>query len=230
MTLITMLIIVGIVLVIMLYHTDKRIFVFSKYAISPESIDSFVTLHFVHGKVPEFKKEERLAFFFLSFIKTSLLRAKENNLGGRAVMQIERHVYGFEMKDTHKWMHIVPNGHREHFNGQFFKKTFLSWLDETVGYNTTSIKVPVTADEKKTLVEIYTNYIDKVPYDYAFIGMGSASALYEVIAKAGMVFPQESNVRYALNAFYPKAFRERVLAWARYNNFDITTKSAEAKI
>lgn len=223
MTLITMLIILGIALVLMLYYTDKRIFVFTKYIILPETNNSFVTLHFVHGKVPEFKSGE-----YIPYIKTFLLKMKENSMSGTVVMQIDRHVYGFRIKDSHKWMHLLPNGHREHFNGEFYKQTFLSWLDQTVGENTTSVKIPVTVEQKKELAEIYTKYIEHTPYDYAFLGMGTASAVYEVLAKAGMVFPQESNTRYTLNAFYPKAFRERVLAWAKYNNFEITTKKAES--
>ena len=222
MTLINMLIILGVGFVLMLYYTDKRIFVFSKYAISPESIDSFVTLHFVHGVMPK-----REAGQYVPFIKTFLLKMKENSMSGTVVMQIDRHVYGFRSKDQHNWMHLVPNGHGEHLNGEFYKQTFLAWLDETVGENTTSVKVPVTAEQKKELTDIYTKYIEHTPYDYAFVGMGSASAMYEVLAKAKMVFPQESNARYALNAFYPKAFREKVLAWAKYNNFEITTKSAQ---
>ena len=189
----------------------------------PENNGGFITLHFVHGRIPKFESGQ-----YASSIQTLLLLAKANIVGGRVLMQIDRHVYGFRVKDSHKWMHLVPNDHREHFNAEFYKETFLSWLDSTVGEDTTSVKIPVTAEQKKMLVDIYNKYIEKIPYDYAFFGMGSASAMYEVLARAGMVFPQESNARYALNAFYPKAFRQRVIAWARYNNFDISTRKAES--
>ena len=224
MTLINLLIIVGIIFVLMAYHTDKRIFVFTKYLMLSENSGGFVTLYFVHGKMPKLYARD-----YVHFIKDFLLLAKVNNLGGTVVMQIDRHIYGFRIQDNHRWMHIIPNGHREHFNAKFYKETFLSWLDNRAGENTTAIKIPVTGKQKKILVDIYNDYIEKIPYDYAFFGMGSSSAMYEILAKAGIVFPQESNARYALNAFYPKVFRERVLAWARYNNFDITTKKAETK-
>lgn len=223
MTLITMLIILAVLLLFMLQYTDKRIFVYTKYLMLPENNGGFVTLHFVHGKIPEFKSRQ-----YVPYIKDFLLKMKENSMSGTVVMQIDRHVYGFRVKEHHNWMHLVPNGHGEHLNAEFYKQTFLSWLDETAGENTTSIKIPVTTEQKKDLTDIYTKYMEHTPYDYAFLGMGSASAVYEVLARAKMVFPQESNARYALNAFYPNAFRERVLAWAKYNNFEITTKKAES--
>ena len=70
----------------------------------PENNGGFVTLHFVHGRTPKFESGQ-----YIPFIKDTLTQAKANTLGGRVLMHIDRHMYGFRIQDNHRWMHIIPN-------------------------------------------------------------------------------------------------------------------------
>jgi hypothetical protein len=207
-TLIDLFLIFLIAFIFLIYFTDYRIFVHTRYHLSKENSD-FITIHFTHGYLPKWN--------FRKYVKLATYRA-----GGYVSMQIDKHIYGFRVAEG--FMHFIPQEHRADFNAKFIFRTFLLWTEEKRDEMTTSVKIPVTEEQKKALIKIYNAYMVKTPYDYAFLGMGSASSLYEILAQVGIVATQQSHYRYIFYAFYPRIFRQRMLAWARFNDFEVSVK------
>ena len=215
-TLIDLLIVFVIGLLFVLYFTDQRLFIYNRSIVLSKDTNNFITLHFLHGHFPKGKWRD-----FYKHI--------DNKKGGSVSMQIDDSVYAFEVKEG-KYMHLEGADHREHFNALFSVKNILIWELETKDSCVTSVKIPVTEQQKQILRDTYKSYLAKTPYDYAFFGMGSASAVYEVLAKAGIVLTQDSLNRYVLNAFNPRIFRKRVILWAEFNGFDVFRKEGSADV
>ena len=80
--------------------------------------------------------------------------------------------------------------------------------------------IPITAEQKTALAQVFQQWGTQTPYDYAIFGMRCAAATYDVLSEAGIVKPlrNENNI---IRHFYPKLLRKRIYKWAKEKGWPI---------
>lgn len=141
--------------------------------------------------------------------------------GGHVVIQVDQFTYGFYF--TGKRIHIFP--HKKHKNGVFQKQTLQEWTDVTKYKKVTKVFIPVTKEEKITLLTFYSENLKRPTYDYAFFGQRCASSAYNQLKSINKI--QEGS--YFFNAFYPGQLRKQLIKQAYSNNYRITVKEGSKK-
>lgn len=84
-----------------------------------------------------------------------------------------------------------------------------------------SIAIPVTASQMRELQQIFFDYAQRTPYDYAVFGMRCAAASYDVLSEIGIVkkIPGRKNI---LLHFYPKLLRKKMFKLAEEEGYPVT--------
>ncbi len=82
------------------------------------------------------------------------------------------------------------------------------------------IIIPVTLQQKEKFDSIASVYLEKTPYDYAFVGMRCGAATYEILAKLG-ILKQFTPAKTITKIAYPKKLRKRLLRKAEENGWTV---------
>lgn len=164
-----------------------------------EKIDT-IKLHFLYGSVPArgyYKSEPKL----FGGIK-----------GGHVNIEANGRVLDFLPGDNP----ILPENNKP--SGGFKINKAISW--DTSSTKWITIKIPVTNRQMRKLENIFNEYSQKTPYDYAIFGMRCAAASYDVLSEIGL-FKKLSLKNNIARHFYPKLLRKRMLKWAEKKNYPI---------
>jgi hypothetical protein len=137
--------------------------------------------------------------------------------GGHVVIQIDNFVYGFYF--TGHRIHIFP--HRKTKNGTFQKQSLSEWTSITKDKKVTKIFIPVTAEEKQTLLTFYKDNIIKPTYDYSFFGQRCASSVYNLLKTTHKI---KGGGRFC-NAFYPGQLRKKIIRQSKGLGYTVTVKA-----
>jgi hypothetical protein len=194
---------------LILFYLAAEYFHFTHSKYNFENSKEEILIHFIHGSFP--KKnciDQRIRVGGL--------------LGGHLEIEIDNSVYGFEFEDE-KNIHIFSRKTPSGYNSIFTKKEKTDWILETEYDKITSIKIPVTTKQKKTLMTKLEFAHQSLPYDYSFFGMRCASSTYEDLSSIG-IFPKKWRFQYIINAFYPRQLRKRMVRWANNNSLKIELK------
>jgi hypothetical protein len=73
----------------------------------------------------------------------------------------------------------------------------------------TVITIPITTTQSQELCAVQKQYLQQVPYDYAFLGMRCAAASYDMLSKIRIVKPK-SRICTIFKIFYPKILRKKL--------------------
>lgn len=192
--------IVGLQLVV-----ERNHFISAKYF---RNSQQYILVHFVHGSVP------------LPDCSDQRIRVG-GRWGGHVEIQVDNQVFGFKYNKSD--IHWMPRRRPGGFNSEFTAIPLEQWSEDTKLDKITSFRIPVTKDTKEQIKEIYRQYHQALPYDYAFFGMRCTSSVYEVLAQIE-VFPSKGKLACIVNNFYPRQLRERMIQWAENNNLEILRK------
>jgi hypothetical protein len=141
--------------------------------------------------------------------------------GGHVVIQIDQFEYGFFFKGYR--IHIFPHGTSK--NGVFQKQTVKEWDALTKDKKVTKIFIPVTKEEKSTLLEFYANNIQSPSYDYSFFGQRCASSVYKELKSIHKL----TGGSYLFHAFYPAQLRKKIVRQNEKNKYRIMVKPGSLK-
>ena len=136
--------------------------------------------------------------------------------GGHVVMQLDSEIFSFYPSD--EGFHIFS--HKKHKHGQYVLEDINEWVADTATIKFTSITIPLSIQQYKTLQELKEKYLAERPYDYAFIGMRCAAAVYDVLGHINIVKPLP-RYRIVLKIFYPKLLRKRLLKYAHQHHLPV---------
>jgi len=167
-----------------------------------------IKVHFLYGSKPkkEYKKVERKWFGGV--------------LGGHVGIENKPDtVFNF----LPAWdLHIFAQN--DNIKGKFMSlSTEMFWgifgspIDEV---KTATLIIPVSKAQKIQLDSIFSAYIQKTPYDYAFFGMRCGSSTYEILAQIGILKSWSYRKIYR-RIFYPRRLRKRLFKKAKENNWKI---------
>ncbi|MEO7141022.1 MAG: hypothetical protein ABIY51_12185 [Ferruginibacter sp.] len=162
-----------------------------------------VTVHFLYGSTPArgYEKLEKKRF--------------GGKKGGHVSIETGDSIIGFQPKGT---CHIV--GKKQYCNGYFRADDKRKWMTDTVGNKYSSILIPLTNEQYCKVKITVVNYLQKTPYDYAFLGMRCAAATYDVLEQAGIVKKRSRLAKWTA-FFYPQLLRRQMLKMAKENNYAV---------
>jgi hypothetical protein len=177
------------------------------FALQTFSQDSII-VHFAHGSRPrrQFKDE---------------FKTIGGKKGGHVIIQIDQYAYGFYF--TGHRIHIFP--HRQSKNGIFQKQTLQEWTTITKDKKSTKVVIPVTTEEKESILTFYNQNLKTPSYDYSFFGQRCASSAYNVLKSIDKI----AGGSYYFNAFYPGQLRKELLKQSIKNRYRVTTKEGSKK-
>jgi hypothetical protein len=162
-----------------------------------------IAIHFLYGSTPAkgFAKTEKKRF--------------GGKKGGHVTLETGDSIIGFQPKGT---CHII--GKKQYCNGYFRADDKTKWKADTVGNKYATILIPLTEEQYSKVKSTVDNYLQKAPYDYAFLGMRCAAATYDVLEDAGVV-KKRSHLSKWTAFFYPQLLRRQMLKMAKENNYAI---------
>ncbi len=114
---------------------------------------------------------------------------------------------------------FVPDGAVHIFPKRKNKKSaFIIEKEGNFVYDTTDsryliLSIPINQQQSRKIDSTLRMRLFDAPYDYAFLGMRCASAVYEVLATAGL-YPICSYRKMSCKYFYPKLLRKQLLKQA----------------
>lgn len=184
---------------------DSNQLVSTKYEMSSRD---YILVHFVHGSIP------------LKDCSDQRIRVG-GRWGGHVEVQVDDQIFGFKYNKSD--IHWTPRRRPGGFNSEFTAIPLHEWKKGTQLDKVTSFRIPVHQEAKGEIKDIYQQYHQALPYDYAFFGMRCTSSVYEVLAQIG-VFPSKSRLACIVNNFYPRQLRERMIQWAENNELEILKK------
>jgi hypothetical protein len=88
--------------------------------------------------------------------------------------------------------------------------------------------IPVTLQQKQKFDSIASVYLERTPYDYAFIGMRCGAATYEILASLG-ILKQFSRAKTITKIAYPKKLRKRLLKKAAKNGWTVIRQEGTSR-
>jgi len=162
-------------------------------------------IHFLYGSKPlkQYKESEQKWFGGI--------------LGGHVGIESEgERVVSFVPEGK---LHIFS--HRNKRNSTFAihsTESFYNIFGDTDSVKRIIVYIPINQTVKVKLDSIFENYLDGVPYDYAFFGMRCGAATYEILAQLGVLenYPLGKVWR---RIFYPRKLRKRLLKLALNNDW-----------
>ncbi len=162
-----------------------------------------VAVHFLYGSTPAkgFEKTEKKRF--------------GGKKGGHVTLETGDSIIGFQPRGT---CHII--GKKQYCNGYFRADDKRKWAADTAGNKYATILIPLTEEQYSKVKLTVDNYLQKAPYDYAFLGMRCAAATYDVLEDAGVV-KKRSHLSKWTAFFYPQLLRRQMLKMAKENNYAI---------
>ncbi|MEO7265589.1 MAG: hypothetical protein ABIW38_11780 [Ferruginibacter sp.] len=166
-----------------------------------------IAIHFLYGSTPAKG---------YSAIEKKRFGGKK---GGHVTLETGDSIIGFQPKGT---CHII--GKKQYCNGYFRADSKTKWEADTVGNKYSSIIIPLTEEQYSKLKTTIDNYLQKAPYDYAFLGMRCAAATYDVLEDASVV-RKRSHLSKWTAFFYPQLLRRQMLKMAKENNYAILKHS-----
>ena len=166
-----------------------------------------IQVHFLYGSKPKraFKKTEPKWF--------------GGKLGGHVGVGIsEDKILNFVRRDR---FHLVSHKKKRHSAFMIHnEKDFYNIFSVCDSAKKTIISIPITQDQKRFLDSLEASYLEKVPYDYAFLGMRCAAATYDILSQLGFL-KRHKQGRMVRKIFYPKKLRKRLFKLAYQNNWPI---------
>lgn len=175
----------------------------------PENWDAVVAVHFVHG-----------SWSFSGCVTNNRLGGI---FGGHVALEVDSVVYSFGVADKQS-VHYFPRRKQELFNAKLNWQPHSEWEEETIKEKVTTIYIPVSPLKKQKIKEVFCDFDEQLPYDYALFGMRCASNIYEVLSGAGILKMPRWRYQLVSRAFYPRQFRQKLVAWAKFNHFMIERK------
>lgn len=162
-----------------------------------------ISVHFLYGSTPAkgFEKTEKKRF--------------GGKKGGHVTLETGDSIIGFQPKGN---CHII--GNKQYCTGYFRADDKRKWKVDTIGNKYTSILIPLTEEQYSKVKSTVDNYLQKTPYDYAFLGMRCAAATYDVLEDAGVV-KKRTHLSKWTAFFYPQLLRRQMLKMAKENNYTI---------
>jgi hypothetical protein len=136
--------------------------------------------------------------------------------GGHVCLAIDSVAIGF---DSPKGFHIFPR--KKNIIGTFICEEEKEYMKDTITKKYAIVEIPISKEQYQNLKNIYTNYLNNPPYDYAFFGMRCASATYDVLSQIG-IMENKSYSRNVMSNFYPKLLRRKIFHLAKENNYKVT--------
>jgi hypothetical protein len=136
--------------------------------------------------------------------------------GGHVCIAIDSMVFGF---DSPNGYHIFPR--KKNIKGVFLSEKEHEYMKDTITKKYAIVEIPITNEQYLKLKNIFTSYLNKPPYDYAFFGMRCASATYDVLSQIGIMKYKHFTGNVVSN-FYPKLLRRKVFRLAKENNYKVT--------
>ena len=168
-----------------------------------------VSVHFIHGSKP------RPAFQHLE------KKWRGGTWGGHVGVEISPdRVIDFYPTGRVHWAarRRNPNGAFSFRSQQGFWEYFKAPPESL---ERTTLRIPISQQQKDLLDSLASEYVRQPPYDYAFLGMRCASASCDILMQAG-VLKKRSRCYTALQYFYPKKLRKRLLRMAAENGWAVT--------
>lgn len=167
--------------------------------------ETYLKIHFLYGSRPlkQYKDSEQKWFGGI--------------LGGHVGIESDgEQVISFVPKGK---LHIFS--HRSERNGTFAihsTESFYQIFGDADSVKKVIVYIPINQTVKANLDSIFEDYLDGVPYDYAFFGMRCGAATYEILAQLGVLekYPLGKVWR---KIFYPRKLRKRLLKIALDNNW-----------
>ncbi|MDB5203028.1 MAG: hypothetical protein JWQ27_2437 [Ferruginibacter sp.] len=180
----------------------KLLFLFClSFAVVATHAQQNITVHFLYGSVPakgQLKTEKKVF---------------GGKKGGHVTIEAGDSIFGFQPKGT---CHMI--GMKKNANGYFKAEQKTYWTKDTVSKKYTSVVIPVTAEQYAHVKNTFDQYLQKSPYDYAFLGMRCAAASYDVLEDIGVV-KKRSRVGKWLSFFYPQLLRRKMIKLAEKNEY-----------
>jgi hypothetical protein len=173
---------------------------FSNVASASDSL--FVKLHFVYGSKPKHHH------------KTTELKYFGGIHGGHVYMEVDNEIVSFGL-DNGQW-HVIA--HKKKIVGKYRIDKDLVWCGDTGKLKITTIVIPISKQQLQKFKSTKQLYLEKAPYDYAFIGMRCAAGAYDMLCKSE-VCQRLSRGRTITKYFYPKKLRKRLLKRADKENW-----------
>lgn len=84
-----------------------------------------------------------------------------------------------------------------------------------------TILVPITPSQMQKLQQVFDDWSQHTPYDYAVFGMRCAAATYDVLSQIGLL-KEIRDRKSVVKNFYPKLLRKKLLKWASGNQYQVT--------
>jgi hypothetical protein len=178
---------------------------------------AYIKVHFLYGSRPlkTFKATERKWFGGI--------------LGG--------HV-GIEANDN-KILNFIPYGRfrlvakNKIKHSRYVVDSFHQFYSRLGGQHPDSTKqaiviIPVTLQQKQKFDSIASVYLEKPPYDYAFVGMRCGAATYEILAKLG-ILKQYTRAKTVTKIAYPRKLRKRLLRKAEKNGWTVIRQEGTSR-
>ncbi|HEU4718759.1 MAG TPA: hypothetical protein VFU15_13035 [Bacteroidia bacterium] len=185
-------------------------FFFSAFVLSANGNDtSYIYVHILHGSKPQRNcPDDSDAYYMLG-----------GKLGGHVVIQLDSFDYGFSY--TTKHVHPFARKKKSCCAGVYECDSASCQLEGWSRDKVTTIKIPVSPAVKKQLRDSMVKWHQHPPFDYAFFGMRCASTAYYLLSIAG-VFPKASKAKSMRKAFWPGAFRKKIMHVARKKHYAVT--------
>jgi hypothetical protein len=92
----------------------------------------------------------------------------------------------------------------------------------------TTVFIPLSKQQKMQFDSLSKAYLEKTPYDYAFLGFRCGAASYEILGQLGIV-PKYSLNKTLRTIIYPRKLRKRLLKKAVENDWVIVRKQGCVK-
>ena len=175
------------------------------FSVALSASDSlFLKLHFVYGSKPKraYKSTEKKIFGGIH--------------GGHVYTEAGNEIFSFGL-DNGQW-HVIAK--KKKIVGKYAIDKDLVWHGDTGKLKITTIKIPITQEQLDKFKATQKIYLQKAPYDYAFIGMRCAAGAYDMLSKTGISKPL-SRSRMVTKYFYPKRLRKRMLKRAEKENWQV---------
>lgn len=145
-------------------------------------------------------------------------------LGGHVVIQVGEYDYGYNF--TSSRVHWFARQRKSLRVGVLEKESASGTAEAWRRGKVTTVRIPVSKaqyEELKTLADAYHN---DPPFDYAFFGMRCAATGYYLLGRIN-VFHHASHTRSICKAFYPKAFRKKILRLAKKRGYTVTVQPGD---
>jgi hypothetical protein len=170
------------------------------------SDSTVIKVHFIYGSRPskQFKGEERRWFGGIH--------------GGHVGIEINAgEVFSFVPSGKFHW---VANGKHKHsrFVTHEVERFWTFFSQDSVQGATVSI--PISSEQMLSLESVMKRYTAETPYDYAFLGMRCAAAVYDILGTAG-IMEKRSKLVVVLEIFYPKKLRKKILRKAKAAHWEV---------